>query len=82
MRDFQTTMPIVKALGNRLLEDYHWAEIKELLGADELEYDLEEKQFTLGELIKLEVGEKQDEVVDISTTATQESKLRESLTEI
>ena len=34
VRDFQTTMPIVKALGNKLLEDFHWSEIKELLGAD------------------------------------------------
>ena len=45
-------------------------------------FDLEAKQFTLGELIGFEVGDKQEEVVHISTTATQEFFLRAELDRI
>ena len=51
-------MPIVTALGNEKLEPYHWMEIKEVLNMTDSELDLEEKKFTLGELIKFEVGDK------------------------
>ena len=70
VRDFKSTMPIVTALGNEKLEPYHWMEIKEVLNMTDSELDLEEKKFTLGELIQFEVGDKQEEVVHISTTAT------------
>ena len=82
VRDFRSTMPIVAALGNRYLQDNHWEEIKRLLNMEDSDFALEEKQFTLGELISFDVGEKQEEVVHISTTATQEDKLTTELNKI
>ena len=77
-------MPIVTALGNKKLQDIHWAEIKQTLNMDDetADFILEEKQFTLGQLIGFEVGDKQEEVVHISTTATQEFYLRTELDKI
>ena len=75
VRDFRSTMPIITALGNERLEDYHWDEIKDVLNMHDSEIILEDKEFTLGELIAFEVGDKQEEVVHISTTATQEAIL-------
>lgn len=84
VRDFKSTMPIVTALGNKKLQDIHWAEIKQTLNMDNdnPNFVLEEKQFTLGQLIGFEVGDKQEEVVHISTTATQEFYLRAELDKI
>ena len=82
VRDFRSTMPIVAALGNKYLQDYHWEEIKQVLKMEESDFALEEKQFTLGELISFDVGDKQEEVVHISTTATQEDKLNTELERI
>jgi len=50
-------MPIVGALGNRYLEDYHWSEIKQLLNMEAYDFELEDMQFTLGQLVQLDVGE-------------------------
>ena len=59
VRNFKSTMPIVTALGNQKLEPHHWEEIKTILNmTGDNEFALEEKRFTLGQLIKLEVGEK------------------------
>ena len=73
-------MPIVVALGNQRLQDFHWVEIKQVLQIEE--FPLEERQFRLGELIKFDVAAKQEEVVHISTTASQEHKLMTELNEI
>ena len=52
-------MPIVTALGNKKLEVQHWDEIKEVMNMKgEDDFALEEKQFTLGELIKFNIGDK------------------------
>lgn len=75
--DFKETMPIVEALGNKNLEDVHWQEIKEKLGMQD--FPLEAKQFSLGELVQYDVARYADDVVNISTTATQEAGLRERL---
>jgi hypothetical protein len=66
--EFKETMPIVEALGNKNLQDIHWNEIKQKL--DIGDFPLEEKQFSLGELVDLNVAEHADEVVNISITAT------------
>ena len=60
VRDFKSTMPIVTALGNKKLEEIHWTEIKQVLNMDDenAPFILEQKQFTLGELIGFEVGDK------------------------
>lgn len=72
--EFKETMPIVEALGNKYLQEIHWNEIKEKLEIGD--FPLEEKQFSLGELVDLNVAERADEVVNISITATQENHLR------
>ena len=73
-------MPIVTALGNKKLLDIHWDEINEILAIPESEdFCLKDKQFKLGELIQLNVGDKEEEVVHISTTATQENLLKTEL---
>ena len=75
--DFQATMPTVEALANEQLDDVHWQEIKAILNIPT--FPLEEKQFTLGDLVNLNVAKYADEIVNISVTATQESDLRKSL---
>lgn len=80
VRDFKSTMPIVTALGNKKLLDIHWDEINEILDIPESEdFCLRDKQFKLGELIEFNVGDKEEEVVHISTTATQEHQLKADL---
>jgi len=75
-------MPIVAALGNKFLKEYHWREIRQVLSMEDSDFQIEEKKFTLGELIAFDVGDKQEEVVHISTTATQEDKLETELRKI
>lgn len=78
--EFRETMPIVQALGNRNLMEEHWTEIKALLNMQE--FPLEERNFTLGELMGFKVASKQEEVENISVTATQEFKLAKQIMEI
>ena len=52
--EFRDTMPVVEALGNELIEKIHWIEIKDIIGNHD--FPLEEKNFTLGELIDLDVA--------------------------
>lgn len=75
--DFKETMPIVQAMGNLMLKQSHWEQITSLLNfpADQSNVVLEEKDFTLGDLVKWRAAEKQDEIVHISVTATQECNL-------
>ena len=70
-------MPTVEALANEQLEDVHWQEIKAILNIPT--FPLEQKQFSLGDLVNLNVAKYADEIVNISVTATQESDLRKSL---
>ena len=79
--DFRETMPIVEALGNPYLDKIHWDEVRNILNITE-EFLLEERQFCLGDLIALDVSAKQEEIVHISVTATQEAKLYAQLEEV
>ena len=73
---FKETMPVVEALSNPKLRDYHWEEVKELLKAD---IPLEERQFTLETLIDLNVAKYKEEVHNVSVTASQEYNLEQQL---
>lgn len=75
--DFKETMPTVEALGNKDLKDWHWTEIKTILSISD--FPLEEKQFSLGQLVDLNVAQHADEIVNISVTATQEFNLQVQL---
>ena len=46
------------------------------------EFELEEKQWKLGELMEFNVADKQEEVEHIATTATHEHKLSTTIEEI
>lgn len=78
--DFKEAMPIVEALDNPNLAEDHWAEIKAVMKQEE--YPLEEKKFTLGELVNFDVADQADEIVNISTTATQENILRSQIVKL
>lgn len=60
-------MPIVEALGNLHLDEDHWKEIKEILNTSE---PLENRDFTLGQLIQINVQKYQEEIVNVSITAS------------
>ena len=47
---FKAAMPVVTSLRNENLKLEHWKEIKELIGYD---FDIEDENFTLESLIKL-----------------------------
>ena len=52
--EFKEAMPIVEALGNINLNKEHWDEIKSILNIPD--FPLEEKYFTLGNLIEFEAA--------------------------
>lgn len=79
--DFRETMPIVEALGNRNMRQEHWQDIKALIGVGN-EMPLEERKFNLGQLIALNVALHQEEIINVSVTATQEFNLRNQIEEI
>lgn len=62
-------MPIVEALGNKNLKVEHWTDIKTILNLPS-EYPMEERQFNLGELIGFNVAQFQEEIINVSVTAT------------
>lgn len=53
--DFRETMPIVEALGNQNLQKEHWFEIKKVIQVPD-DFPLEERTFTLGQLINFNVA--------------------------
>ena len=88
--EFKETMPIVTALGNRNLKEYHWEEIEEIL-KEEIEkkfkgeadeFNMQDKNFALGTLIELNVANYQEELQMVSTTASQEANLRGQIDEV
>lgn len=52
-------MPIVEALANTNLLDYHWTEIKSELELHQ-DFPLEKREMSLGTLIDLNVARKQE----------------------
>lgn len=56
---FKEAMPIVSAFNNDKLLPRHWVQIKDILGRSQDE-PLEERAFTLGDLVHMGVAEFQD----------------------
>ncbi len=69
-------MPIVVALRNDNLKESHWKEIKELINAD---FNIADPEFTLQQLIELNIVQFQEDITSISTQASQEASLRTQL---
>lgn len=57
-------MPIVVALRNDNLKEQHWKEIKELINAD---FNISDPEFTLQQLIDLNIVQFQEDITNIST---------------
>lgn len=76
---FKEAMPIVTALRNDKLGEHHWAQIKDLIKKD---FDIAQEDFTLKSLIDLDVNQFQEEIVAISTQATQEANLRTQINDL
>jgi len=76
---FKGAMPIVIALRNEHLKEYHWQEIKDLIRGD---FDINDPEFTLQSLIDLNIVQHQEEIQVISTTAAQEASLRAQLAQL
>lgn len=72
VNQFRLAMPIVSALSNDKMQLQHWQDINTTVGK---EINIKEEGFTLNHLIQLDVNNFQEEIVAISTQATQEHKL-------
>ena len=74
---FRETMPGVEAM-RVPLEEAHWRKIKEIIGKD---FEIN-NEFTLGDLMKLNVVNKQEEIQAVATQAAQEAQLKSQLEEV
>lgn len=79
VNQFKDAMPIVTALRNEKLEEHHWAQIKSLIKKD---IDVSQSDFSLKSLIDMDVNQYQEEIVVISTQATQEANLKIQIAEL
>lgn len=75
---FKETMPVVEALGNRKLKAVHWEEIKQIINTD---IKLEDREFTLENLLSLDTAKHKEEIHNISVTASQEDNLTRQIEE-
>lgn len=67
------------ALRNDKLEEHHWSQIKGLIKKD---IDVNASDFSLKSLIDMDVNQYQEEIVVISTQATQEANLKVQINEL
>ena len=79
VNQFKDAMPIVTALRNDKLEEHHWAQIKALIKKD---IDVSQSDFSLKSLIDMDVNQYQEDIVVISTQATQEANLKIQIGEL
>lgn len=70
-------MPIVIALRNDKLEEIHWQEIKDHIGKEDLNISADD--FTLENLIALDVNNYREEIVAISVKAEKEHGLKQDI---
>jgi len=70
-------MPIVIALGNKELMEDHWKQIKREI--PKIDFDLEKKAFSLGQLIDINIADYQETIQNISIRASQEASLKKQI---
>jgi len=58
VHEFKDTMPVVLALRNKYLKDYHWVEIKRIIGR---EFEITDT-FKLRDLMEMDVVSKMEEI--------------------
>ena len=66
VHEFKEAMPVVVALRNKELKDYHWVEIKKIIGK---EFTITE-YFTLKNLLAMGVTENVYEIQEVAAQAT------------
>ena len=71
---FKDTMPVVEAM-RAPLDESHWRKIKMIIGKD---FEIT-PEFTLGDLMKMNVVNKQEEIQAVATQAAQEAQLKSQL---
>jgi dynein heavy chain len=79
VKQFKNTLPVVQALRNKALLPRHWDMITEMIG-QELELDNEE--FTLGDLLEMGVDKYMEPIQEISSKASAELALVEMLDKV
>ena len=77
--EFKETTPVIIALRSEYLKPIHWDKIFQLIGG---EIPIDDPDFTLEALMKLSVIKHQEEIIEISVTATQEFELNKQLVNI
>ena len=76
---FKGAMPVIEAVSNKRLGDVHWKDIKDALATN---MTLERLEFSLNDLLNLNCYKQEDEIKNISITATQEHNLRKQIAKI
>lgn len=79
VHNFREAMPVVTALRSQFLKESHWEEIKKVLKTD---VNLKEANYSLQDLLNLNVSEHQEDIINISTQATQENALEGQISDI
>ncbi|KAH9496161.1 Dynein heavy chain 6, axonemal [Bulinus truncatus] len=69
--DFKQGMPVIVALRNPSLKPRHWDEIQKVIN----KVISREKNFTLGNLLEMNIFKHKDKIQEISTTASNEATL-------
>ena len=75
---FKEGMPVISSLRNPALKHRHWKEINSITGTTVRE----DKQFTLGNLIDMELFELREQISEISTKASNEATLEQMLNKV
>ena len=75
---FKLGMPVISSLCNPALKHRHWLEINKLIGTT----IQDNRQFTLGKLMALELFHYQDKISEISLQASNEATLEQMLTKV
>ncbi|XP_023930267.1 dynein heavy chain 6, axonemal [Lingula anatina] len=76
--DFKQGMPVITSLRNPALRARHWSVIEGLIGKT----IMKEKNFTLGNLLDMNIFKHKDKIQDISTTASNEHTLEIMLNKV
>jgi len=72
----KNALPVIESLSNPQLKSDHWEEIKKILDTD---LQLENKKFTIDELLKLDHIKHSETIRNISMSASQESSIKKQL---
>ncbi|CAD7695690.1 unnamed protein product, partial [Ostreobium quekettii] len=73
---FKRTMPLITDLRNEAMRDRHWSQIMETVGS---KFDPFADDFTLDSIVKLQLDQHADFISELSTNATKELAIEQSI---